>query len=291
MSIDVSKISLNKLNSLFVDKYVDYLYLMSNFMTQETMDERKNIVLNNFRKLSTDFYYQKKEYDIYASLRNKFEKDVRFLEVFTQIENEYNKSKISLEKIFDSEISFLNYITTDFELNNGETHGLIHKSSDGTIHHEGINQAITYSVINTLAFSKRRNGEPFDYPMEMETGGETSLYQVRDVLAMDVMEVFGEGIIADFFLGNGDKFNKDFRHAFMAYTTTEDGLFTDEDIAKRTIQNMKNFEEGVAKSFKKNDESYFSNYIGIMKKLKDIVKTTDFTYADDVYNRVKRGLK
>ena len=293
MKVDVSKISNESMNTLFLSKYKDYLSIMSNFMTPEMIDERRIIVIDNFNKLSKAFFEQKKERDLYIHVYDtydKFRNDVRFLDVFANIDYEYETNKDKLEDMFNNEISFLNYITTDFDLTNGELHGLLHKSSDGTMHHEGINQALTYSVINTVAFAKARKGEPFDYPKEMEPSEELSLYQVRDVLAMDVMEVFGENVLVDFFLGNGTKFADDFRHVFMVYTTTED-VSTDEEIARRTMQNMKDFEEGVNKSFKKNDESYFTNYMSLMKELKGIVKATDFTYADDIYIRTNRGLK
>lgn len=290
MKVDVSKISKEKMNTLFLSKYKDYLSLMGNFMTPEMIDERRIIVINNFKRLSTDFFNQKKEHNLYTNVYDRFRNDVRFLDVFAQIDYEFEKNKVTLENIFNNEISFLDYITTDFDLTNGELHGLLHKSSDGTVHHESINKALTYSIINTIGFGKYRKGEPFDYPEEMESNEELSLYQVRDVLAMDMMELFGDSILVNFFLGNGAKFSDDFRHVFMVYTTTED-VSTDEEIIKKTIQNMDDFEAGVDQSFKKNDETYYPKYMSVMKELKGVVNSTDFTYADEVYGRVKRGLK
>ena len=288
MSIDVSKTNLEDLNSLFLDKYQNYLSLMNNFMSEEAINERKEIVLRDFNNKIKTYFLKKDEHDYHIKKYDEYQKDIRFLDAFAQIDYEYETIKNSLEEIFESEITFLNYITTDFSLNNGETHGLLYKSSDGTVHHDGINKAITYSIINTVAVGK---DDSFEYPKEMESNEEISLYQVKDALAIDMMDVFGLGIVEDYFLGNGVKFNDNFRHAFMVYSTTEGEYPTDEEIAKRTLQNMKDFEEGVDKSFKKNDESFYSNYVNMMKKLKGIVKTTNFEYADEVYEKTAKGLK
>lgn len=291
MNIDISKMSVEKINLLFLDKLKDYLSLMSNFMSPEEIDERRNIVVDNFKELITTYTNQKKEHNLYVKAYDKLKNDVKFLDTFSQVDYNYETSKSKIEGLFKSEILFLNYITTNFELNNMEDHGVVHKSSDESIHNEGINTALTYSVINTMAFTKERKGEPFNYPKEMETSDEVSLYQIKDVLAIDMMEIFGMDILKDFFMGNGKGFNDKFRHLMTVVSTTEGELPTDEEIAKATLKNMKDFEEGVNKSFKENDEMYIAGYISLMKLLKGAAKTVDFTYSDEVIQKVNKGLK
>ena len=281
MEMNISELSVKKTSLLFLDKLETYISIMEKFMTPEEIEKRKEELSSEFNDLIYDFYLLQEEVN---------PNGITSVEISPDQEKKmvrYSRLKKKIENIVSSEVGFVNFITTNFET---DDIGVTFRSEDGVLHHEGINKALTYSIINTIALLKQKNNEPFEYPEEMEPSDEMSLFQIKDSISIDMMDIFGDDVIKHFFLGEGEKFNKELRHLFVIDATTDKDVET-EMIAVKALYNMKEFEEGVEGSIKRNDETYYGNYSRLINKFKEISKSIDLKQIDENDQIMSKGLK
>lgn len=283
MGIDISKLSVTKARLLFSEKLKTYISIMEKYMTPEELEERKGKVTDEFSELIYDYFLIQRE--IPEAFTDGAKIDFTPREMKKMDRFSYVKKK--LDSIVSDEIGYVNFITTNFETGDS---GITYTSDDGKKHYEGINKSLTYSIINVVALLKEKNNEPFEYPKEMEPGDETTLFQVKDSISIDMMQVFGDDVIRHFFLGEGAKFNDELRHLFVLDSTVDKNASPDL-VAFNALSNMQEFENGIDASIYHNDEAYFGKYSYMINKFKEMVKTIDLKQIDETEQKASKGLK
>ena len=282
MDINISELSAKKASLLFLDKIKAYISVMENFMTPEEITTRKEEITNKFNDLIYDYFLLQREIN-----PDVFEvgKEVEMTPELNSKMTRFSLVKKEIEEIISDELGFVNFITKNFETSDS---GLTYRSGDGKLHNEGINKSITYSVINTIALLKKKNNEPFEYPKELEPGDETTLFQIKDSISIDMMDIFKDEVLKDFFLGEGSKFNDKLKQLFIIDANSKMDAAPDV-VAFKALKNMQDFETGIEASVENNDETYYSDYSSVIKRFKEITKSIDLNQAEE--QKVAKGLK
>lgn len=156
------------------------------------------------------------------------------------------------ELIFD-EVLFLNVFTSSIS----GTRGIVYDAGESKLY-EGINQSLTYSLINTMALYKGKC-ETFNYPIVMEPDENVTLFQVKDSVTLDMIDIFKDNLYKMYFTGNGENFHRNMKKIF-----SEDELVELSNIVDESIRN--------------NNENSYNKYSRLIKNAKEISKDVIFEF-------------
>lgn len=267
--VEITSSNIETINLTFLNKIKDYISIMKNFVGPEEIENRKDIICSEFQLLMD-----------------------------TYVKSNDNDTKNKIDSIINNEIGFLNFFTTNID--NKEEHGLNYKNSNGNVLYSGITDALTYSTIRTLGLLKESKGEEFNFPKELDEE-IVRYYQIKDRLTLDLMDLFKDKIMSDFFLGKGKDFNLDMQHIFLMEASTKTDEIekitssgkksVDDAVIEISARNLKEFDDGVNNSIKYNNEDYYNKYISKISYFKELSKDINWTKSDEIVEKTHKGLK
>lgn len=275
MKKDISKLSAIKINSIFLEKIKDYSAIMKNFLSEEELEERKNIVLDELGNLITTFDKAKSKLKDVSSINSRALKDIKIASGVEDIKNRYLEASDRITSLITNEIEFLHFFTTDFS-SEEKTHG-IEYSENGEKFYSDIDTCVTYAVIRNLDLLKKRKNEPFNYPKELEEDDNRpiELVQIKDRILVDMLELFNDDFLHMYFLGKGNEFNERMMNYFtFVADNDQEAIFkvfdenpgiSDSDAIDIVAKgNRKEFDEGIKQSVRYNKESSYDGYVNVM---------------------------
>lgn len=301
MAYNVSDMRVGEIKSTLLNKVKDYVSVMGNFISSNEIEDRKKVVLEEFGKLV----------DEYDASRVKIEelnkKEISELDDLNRLK-ELNKKKLDkLSSIMNDEIEFLNFFTADFNSKEPEKkYGLIYEDKNNYFY-KGINEAIRTSIIKTVDLSKKSRGEEYNYPEKLRREDEQRdlrIYQVKDRITLDMMNLVGDSVISSYFKGKGEDLNFELVKYFVLDSTNtfdshskdylkykeENPYDTDDSyIIQKAKKNRDEFDKGINKSIYKNDEDYYSKYVSLLNNFKEIKETVDWSFLEE-QEKKKKGL-
>ena len=119
--------------------------------------------------------------------------------------NDTNNKKIYLnflERLLFDEVAFLSYLTAS----DNEKCGIVYNNGDRVLY-QGLNQALTLTVINTMALYQGKS-QTFEYPSMMKERSNLTLLQVKEVASYDILNILGKDVYKCYFNGDGLEFHK-----------------------------------------------------------------------------------
>lgn len=303
MGKDVSNLSIENLNSIFLGKIKDYISMMKYYLTYDELQSRKNEVLDELDSIIKEYKISKKDYEESKSLVQESDDSIKVESVIKEKQDKFETVSNRISSLINNEVEFLHFMTTDFS-SEYKDHGVqyteSHVKNYTKTFYTGIDTAATYSVINTLALKKRCEGENFDYPEEMEDE-EVKLYQIKDEIVLDMMNLLGDNFMRFYFLGKGREFDRSLMSLFMLDAALSEkevknkmdslNIGQDEAEVRLAIENRNSFDSGINRSVKENKEDFYDKYIYIVNKIKRVPKVEKIETEEEIKEKAPKGLK
>lgn len=262
MGINVSNMKKSDVIILFLRKMEDYRNVI---LSKYLKDDEIEAIFERTRNRLADIIKESFEFKIKAKIVTNSELD----DIHSDVERFYNDLKYKkiidyLNDLLNDDVVFLNFLTS----NSNRPSGLTYIDDENNYLYNGINKALTYSIASVYGLYREMSDYDYQLPKEIEEyQNQTSIkaMQIRDVVTIDLFDLFDEDLYKMYFNGNSKEFNKR-----MSELLTKDEI--------------KVLSSSVDKSINNNDESNYYTYEIYMNEAKK--RMEDLSYNQ----KTTRGL-
>lgn len=204
MGINISKMEKSEVIILFLRKMEDYRNVI---MSKYLKDDEIEIIFERVRNRLANII--KKGYEYKALVENNSNNELD--DIHSDIERFQNTTKYNsiinhLNNLLNDDVMFLNFMTS-----NKNASGLTCFDEENNCLYEGMNKALTYSIASVYGLYREVNDSNYQLPKEIEEyQNQTSLkdIQVRDIVTIDLFDLFNGDLYKMYFNGDSFEFNK-----------------------------------------------------------------------------------
>ena len=272
--ISVADFSLEDLKKIFVEKAREMGILMAFYCTPEDSTKRTGQVIkslkdkcigySNFRNMEQAAV---DNLNSYATAPESLIQDVELLRRGRINDETY------LDSLLQDDLEFLRFFTTY-----GDHRGLECNEGNKKLF-EGMTKAFDYSVMSVLRGKRRKEGKYYREPDEIREYTESTPLrnvQIRDIVTMDMLDIFGNDVTQMYFKGQGEELYNRLVEYFNNSETTiiEASRFDDTSMSLEDYAKYKaiSLSDSVDESVNHNDETNFARYSNSVKELSDVSK-------------------